>query len=126
MQTGTLRAYELGMHAIKTSKASLRSSPTWLADLDLGPDLWSPDARWLAPSVEDKARARAAVEAADRAVAEEAALWDERLLVARQRDVPVVADYCTAPKRTWLDVVGCALCLAPVAGLAVWIVRLVG
>jgi hypothetical protein len=76
---------------VNARKAALRSSATWLADLDLGPDaavadLWAPSARWVAPDAEDRARVRAVVAAVDREVALEEADWQERRHLAELRD----------------------------------------
>lgn len=88
------------------------------------PDLWSPSAAWLVPTSADKARVRAAVEAADLALAWEHAEWTELHLAAKRREVAArsaqVEALVYAPEPTqWAKYVAfTAFVLAPVLWLA--------
>ena len=85
----------------------------------LGP-LWAPDHRWVAPTADDRALARAIVSVADaRIMADREAAEHE----ARGPFCPL-PDGLAAARRDWLNVVGGAMCLAPLGLIAAWILRL--
>lgn len=92
-------------------------------------DLWSPSAAWLVPTAADKARVRAAVEAADRELALEHAEWSELAAAAKRRVVPTVAlsdaEWRSMSKSSWQQRLGAALCLAPAVAFGGWLAHVV-